>query len=275
MPPPPPPAVESFAPEFLTGSFLNVGPDRYEFLTGDEGRLFVPGRASYFSYLYEIVDDASAKVTATFEDGVTTVEIILTFDSEGLPVSFASTTSETGVGVSEDSGEFEMGVNFHLGDLLIGVGDDDPAGEDYFNAVGSRQTVGKRLSSPEAVAYSIVLQNDGDTDSFQLRGTRGRRTCDIAYFTEGTRENITAAMVAGTYETAELSHKDEVGIVLEVTPKHRNGTMVAGVKANSLSVEDAKDFVKSVTQVKAAKKRQNRGRGRAHGRGRGRSGKRR
>lgn len=262
--PPPPPAVESSAPASLTGSFIKAGPGRYEFLTDTEGRLFVPGEAEYFTYLYEMVDEFSSKVTMLFEDGDTSTELILLFDSEGLPVSFTSTTFEEDSLVDEGEGEFEMGINLHLGDLVIGNDAGEPVGDDYFNAVGSKQTVGNHLRAVQTVAYPFAVQNDGDTDAFRLRGTRGRRTFSVGYFTMGSRENVTASIVAGRYETESLEHGEEAGFVMEVTPLRKNGAMVAGISARSLTVEDAKDFVKSFTKVKVKKKKA-RGKSKARG----------
>ena len=260
-----PPVIDSSAPDSLTGLFAKVDGTRYEFLTDTDGRIFIPGDSIYFSYEYSLVDSSSGKATLSSADSAVEVELQLLFDSEGLPLTFVLTENENGELVNETEGELEVGTNLHLGDLRILDGD-SIVGEDWFNAIGSRQTVSKRLRSVEPVSYAVSLSNDGDTDSFLLRGTKGRRTFSVKYFNTTSGENVTAAVVAGTLNSGELEHDETFDVTAEITPKRSRGAMVTSLKAESETVEDAKDRVKMMTKVKA---RNNRGNGRENARGRG------
>lgn len=246
--------IKSSAPESLRGLYVKAGPDRYEFLTDSQGRLFVPGNASYFDYSYEIVDEVSARVTLVYGDSGETVRLLLVFDAEGVPVE-AVTGDEEGESVVE----FELGVNRHVVDLQIGREGEPRIGDDFYNAVGAHQTIREKGSSRDLVVRSILLENDGETDSIGVRGTRGRRKMALRYFAGPERTNITAEVVAGAYETGDLAHGESREIFLEIEPGRGPGAIVAMVSGVSREVEDSGDRVKAMVLLKKSKGRGGKG----------------
>ncbi len=240
-----PPVIESSAPDSLTGFFIKFGRERFEFLTGENGRVFNPGNASYFTYSYTIVDEFSAEVVATFEDISRVAQFLLSFDEEGVPVSYIV------VGDSDSEPEpFELVINRHLGDLTIGLSDTDQIGDDYFSHHGSRQTVKNRSKTMDPIVYPFMIENDGNVDSFLLYGAGSRRKFDVRYFTIGSGENVTAQIVAGVYQTSELGHRAKAGFLMEVTPKKSKAGIPVYAKAISSSNAQAKDMVRAFTKVK-------------------------
>jgi hypothetical protein len=250
----PPPPIESSAPDALTGLYLQIGKKRFEFLTAARGRQFIPGKSDSFTYVYTIIDEDSARAELAYEaDGRTTV-LDLTFDAEGNPVSFAATEQKNGAPVTT-AGKPAMGTNRHLGDLQIGVDSAELAGDDHFGAFGLHQTVGQCGDDQDPLVYTLALQNDGDTGSFRLRGSRDRSHFRVEYYTYPDRENVTAAMVAGTLGTGELAHDETAVYLMELTPLRPNGAFLGEVSARSLSVPEARDAVHSLSLVKARSKR--------------------
>lgn len=262
------PPLESSAPASLTGSFLIGGGKRYEFLTSENGRLFVPGKSEYFTYDYFINDEVSSGATILFEGGAREIELVLTFDAEGNPVGYESTEFLDSEVVGEKSGRFETGVNRHLADLKIGTDALSLLGDDHFNALGFRQTTGKVSNSMKTIVYSFEVENDGDTDRIRLEATRARHYFKVEYFTRPGRENVTAAMTTGRHVTAELVHGEVAAYTMELTPLRETGAFAGAVTARSESVTPARDTVASLTLVKAKKKHSF---GKSKSRGKGKS----
>lgn len=235
-----PPVIDSSAPDSLTGTYIMIGNDRFEFLTGSNGRNFQPGNSDYFTYTYSDVDETSAEVVLTYEGSDQTTSLLLEFKQNGRPVSYALTEGE----VESRSGRLRIRTNRHRGDLAIGEPEMDEVGDDYFGTRGFGQLILSRLDSLDTVSYPFSLENDGDVDSFTLKGKRSRRKYDVSYYTGGSRSNITAAMVLGTYETGELEHREKANFVMEVTPTGRNGVLSTGVKVRSVSDSSARDRVR-------------------------------
>lgn len=246
----PPPPLESSAPDALTGLYLQIGKKRFEFLTAARGRQYNPGKSDYFTYAYTITDEDSARAALTYEADGRSALLELTFDAEGKPLSFAATEEKNGAPVT-NTGKFAMGTNRQLGDLQIGVDPNKLAGNDHFGAFGLYQTVGQRGDDTDPLVYTLVLQNDGDTDRFRLRGSRDRSHFRVEYYTYPARENVTAAMVAGTLETGTLGHEATAAFTMELTPLRTNGAFLGEVSARSLSVPEARDAVHSLSLVKA------------------------
>lgn len=245
-----PPVIESSAPDALTGFFTKFGRERFEFLTDGNGRVFKPGNAAYFTYSYTIVDELSAELIASFEDGVRVSQFLLTFDEEGAAVSYI----ESGGSDSEPE-EFELRLNRNLGDLTIGESEFDQVGDDYFASHGSRQTVKSRSNSEDPVEYLFMIENDGDVDSFVLRGKKGKRKYDVKYSRLGSGENITAAVIAGIFQTSELGHRAKEGFIMEVTPKKTRVSIPLYVMAASTTNAQATDMVRAKTKVKVKNER--------------------
>jgi len=234
------PVIESSAPDSLTGKYIQVGYDRVEFLTATEGRNFKQGDADYFSYTYAHVGELSAEAVLTYADGEQTTQLLLEFRENGRPVRYTATEGED----TSLTGRLRIRTNRHLGDLMIGHSEADEVGDDYFRNYGFGQSIFSRLNSTGMESYPFALENDGDVDSFTLRGKRSRRKFDVNYFTRESRSNITAAMVLGTYQTEALEHREKANFVMEVTPTGRNGFFSAWVKVDSLADPRARDRVK-------------------------------
>ena len=249
------PPVESSAPEALTGSFIKAAGRRFEFLTSQRGRVFVPGDSEYFDYTYKILDSVSSLATLTFDEGSLLAELTLVFDENGEPISFQLVESEDGFAGPESSGLFESGINHHLTDLQIGTDLDSLQGDDLYGAIGRHQTAASKVSGSPAT-YLFAIENDGDTDDFLLRATPGRGPIRLAYATYPGGENVTAAMISGRYETGELAHAENRVFSLEVSPSRSRGAIVTSVSARSRSVEEAKDAVHSFTLFKSKSKPQ-------------------
>ena len=250
----PPPPVESSAPDALTGLYLQAGRKRLEFLTGGRGRLFIPGKCAYFTYLYSITDEDSARVELTYEDGVRTAVVEVNFNAQGRPTSYDATERTTGSESVTASGKFAMGANHHLADLQIGLDPAKLAGADHFSAFGLYQTVGQRGNNMDTLVYPFVIENDGDTDAFRLRASRDRHFFRVEYFSYPARENLTAAMVAGTFETTSLEHGGTAAFTMELTPLRAKGAFLSEISARSVKVAEARDAVHSLSLVKARSK---------------------
>jgi len=248
------PPLGSSAPESLTGSFITAGEKRYEFLTAGNGRVFVPGKSEYFTYDYLIIDEVSSEAKILFDGGSREIGLVLSFDSEGIPVGYESIEFLDSEVVGEDSGLFEMGVNRHLTDLKIGTDALSLLGDDYFNAIGVRQTTGKVSDSMKTIVYSFEVENDGDTDQIRLEATRARAQFKVEYYTRPGRENVTASMTTGRHVTPELAHREVAAYTMEVTPLRETGAFAGAITARSESVASARDTVASFTLVKAKKK---------------------
>ena len=248
------PPLESSAPDFLTGTFLSGGGKRFEFLTGGNGRVFSPGKGDYFAYDYLILDEVSAGATIRFDDGARVIELFLTFDAAGNPLGFQSSEFLDGAPVIEKSGNFERGVNRHLGDLKIGNDAFSVFGNDHFNALGLFQTAGRISDTTKTVVYRFELENDGDTDRFRIGATGARHTFKPEYFSLPGRENLTAEMTTGRYVTPDLGHREVAAYTMELTPLRDTGLFLGGITSRSQTVEAARDTVASFTLVKVKKK---------------------
>jgi|GEM_PF-3737936 len=248
------PPLESSAPDFLTGTFVSGDGRRFEFLTAEKGRVFSPGKGDYFSYDYLILDEVSAGATIRFDDGARVIELFLTFDAAGNPLGLQSSEFLDGAPVIEKSGNFERGVNRHLGDLKIGNDAFSVFGNDHFNALGLFQTAGRFSDTTKTVVYRFELENDGDTDRFRLDATGARHSFKAEYFSLPGRENLTAEMTTGRYVTPDLGHREVAAYTMELTPLRDTGLFLGGITSRSQTLEAARDTVASFTLVKVKKK---------------------
>ena len=94
------------------------------------------------------------------------------------------------------SSNFMMGTNRNLADLQIGL---DPE-----NLVG------------------------GDTDAFRLRDSRDRHFFRFESYRYPARENVTAATVAGTFETTAREHGETAAFTMELAQLRANGAFLEG-----------------------------------------------
>lgn len=109
------------------------------------------------------------------------------------------------------SSNFTMGTDRNLADLQIGL-------------------------DPENLV-------DGDTNAFRLRASRDRHFFRVESYSYPARENVAAAMVAGTFETTAREHGETAASTMELTQLRANGAFVGEISAPSLSVAEARDAV--------------------------------
>lgn len=257
--------IDSSAPGELAGSFVSWGDERHEFLTATVGRVFEPGSADPFSYAYTVLDGTSAGIEIAFDDGVRTKTVTLVFDADGNPVSVEVVEFENSVEVDRFSGEFALGINRNLIDLLIGAASDDLIGDDFYHAPGRHQFLRTRAAEGREHTYYAVVENDGMEDIARLQGTRGRRKLDIGYFDGLSGENITAAVVSGLYLTPTMSHGERRPIEIKVVSDRPRGAYVIQLIGASTTVSGAQDIVLSKTLMRGAPRARGRGQSRARG----------
>lgn len=146
-----------------------------------------------------------------------------TFDTDGKVITTGATTREAyRVAQQADgriivAGEFR-GENGNPGeaaairyemapvrktDLLLGLTSNVRLGANIYNNTGAGQTQALDIGFKATKTAYIGIQNDGNAaDSFKVRATPGNTDFTVNYF-KGAR-NITAQIVAGTYQTATL-----------------------------------------------------------------------
>ena len=121
------------------------------------------------------------------------------------------------------------------------------AGDNVYNTTGDRQTRSVNVGARGTGTFYARIQNDGEvTEPMRVKGTAGTTRFNATYFA-GT-EDVTAAVVNGTYETAPIA--PGANVKLKVVIKARAGTPVgasftASVKATSTVNTTKKDVVKA------------------------------
>lgn len=93
-----------------------------------------------------------------------------------------------------------------------------PLGNDRYNLTGAGQT--QKLISKRArqVKTTLKIQNDGEiSDRFKLHGSRGNTVFGVTYQSGGS--TVTGAVVAGTYETSDLSPGESEAISIRIKPR--------------------------------------------------------
>ena len=89
-------------------------------------------------------------------------------------------------------------------DLRLGLTSAVPVGSNVYNTTGAGQTQSLTITSGTTRNVFIGVQNDGSAaDSFKLKATAGDSNFTVTYF-KGS-QNITNALVAGTYNTSSLA----------------------------------------------------------------------
>jgi hypothetical protein len=89
-------------------------------------------------------------------------------------------------------------VKVHRPDGLIAKASGGPfMGNDLYNTTGSHQTRSKTLAPGTTGRFYVREQNDGNSDSFLMKGTGSGGGFSVHYFIGTT--NITSAVEAGTY----------------------------------------------------------------------------
>lgn len=125
-------------------------------------------------------------------------------------------------------------------------------GNDIYNSTARRQTRTWSARRTTTVSFPIRLQNDGpDGDQFTVRGTSGNDNFRIRYSSAG--QDVTAAVVAGTFQTPEVAADHYASLTAKVTvrsPAPFGRVQTLAVTAKSAAAPAQVDKVKaSVTVV--------------------------
>ena len=88
-------------------------------------------------------------------------------------------------------------------------------GNDVYNATGLGQSRTGSAAPNRTIRFAVSIQNDGSADSFNVKAAGGGSAYAIKYF-HGTTE-ITAAVVAGTYQTPSITSAGTFVIAATVT----------------------------------------------------------
>jgi alpha-tubulin suppressor-like RCC1 family protein len=134
-------------------------------------------------------------------------------------------------------------------DAQIRTGTTTFLGDNTYNTTGTDQTASTTTKKKKAVRYTWRVQNDGNvTDRFVLRGTTGTTKFTITY-TQATT-NITAAVTAGTFTTANLAPGAASDITVTVTPTKKAkkaDTVTTTLTSRSLTSANSTDTVRTTT----------------------------
>jgi uncharacterized delta-60 repeat protein len=142
-------------------------------------------------------------------------------------------------------------------DLLLGLSANTILGSNIYNTTGAGQTLDFGLGNKTTKSAYFGIQNDGSAaDSFKVKGTPGNSDFTVNYF-KGSK-NITAAIVAGTYQTSSLAVGATEIVKVSVTT---NGARAAKkrtltITASSVAKATASDtgLIKLTSKAKKKKK---------------------
>jgi hypothetical protein len=124
-------------------------------------------------------------------------------------------------------------------------------GDNIYNSDGSSQAVSKSAVKGKTVTFQVKIQNDGsNADKFKVSAAGTASGYTITY-KKGT-SNITAAVVAGTYQTPMLATTATIKLIVKVKITKqavKNSTLSRLVTITSVSNASLTDSVKfSVTR---------------------------
>ncbi|MES2923614.1 MAG: choice-of-anchor tandem repeat GloVer-containing protein [Verrucomicrobiota bacterium] len=137
-------------------------------------------------------------------------------------------------GTTAGGGAGDFGTIFKIAafrpDLLVGLKKSALKGNGIYNTTGAGQTQAVRVPIGGDVKVPMKIQNDAPVpDSLAVRGTAGNTNFRVNYF-HGTK-NVTASVVAGTFNTGLLAAGKSVSLTARITAR----TEVAG-KRRTLSI---------------------------------------
>ena len=114
-------------------------------------------------------------------------------------------------------------------DGRIRLGGGPLIGNDLYNVTGLGQSRSGSAGPNHTIQFVVSIQNDGSADSFNVKAAGGGPAYAIKYF-HGSAE-ITAAVVAGTYQTPSIGAAGTFVIAATVTvrPSAPVASMVKGV----------------------------------------------
>jgi uncharacterized membrane protein len=92
-------------------------------------------------------------------------------------------------------------------------------GNDIYNQTGASQSVATRIARGTTRAFSVRLQNDGNTkDSFLLKPSGPPSPhFTVTYWQNG--KNITSTVVAGKFATSDLAPRQSLTLLVKVSAK--------------------------------------------------------
>jgi uncharacterized repeat protein (TIGR03803 family) len=141
-------------------------------------------------------------------------------------------------GTSAGGGQFGVGTIFRLNllepgnpDALVakvrGSGTSAPLGDGVINTSGSGQSVAAKIPVGATKTFEVTVQNDGASEhAFRVQGPGSDKRFKVRYFDDAGQE-ITSAVVAGTYEAINI-------------PVAGSAKLAVKVKATGASVGRAK-----------------------------------
>jgi hypothetical protein len=235
----------SFPPADLIGARLEeaveLEDERFEFLTDTIGREFEPGDIDPFTYTYGVSGADTADLIATFKADKWD-ELDLTFETAATG-TYVLRRFDDNLLKDEKRGEFRLAGNTHVVDLAVGESRSTLVGDNYFNASGARQTVGittrKNSGSTSIIARA---ENDGDSDSFTIRASKGNRRFAVQYLSTSPRRNVTSKITRGRgYKVEQLNHGQASVLQVQARPKGSRGGLTLRIRGSSESVRGAVD----------------------------------
>ena len=134
---------------------------------------------------------------------------------------------------------------FQKTDALVGPSASVLLGNNIYNKNGADQAINLALkqSGKKSVGY-LRFQNDGhEADSFTIKGIKGNQFFSVKYFSG--KNNVTAAVSAGTYKTTSVASGGSASLKVEVVARKKS----KGKKRGLLVVATSQVDVNSVDAV--------------------------
>lgn len=114
-------------------------------------------------------------------------------------------------------------VRFVVPDVAVGARLTTLSGNNVLNGASGQSATLISSKAKSVSGFATVANRGALPDTLAVRGTAGNALCGIAYFDGAT--NVTAAMVAGTYRTAEIDDNDEaVSLRVQLSPNKKKLT---------------------------------------------------
>jgi photosystem II stability/assembly factor-like uncharacterized protein len=114
-------------------------------------------------------------------------------------------------------------------DAQIAKGKNAFAGDDVYNATGASQTKTASVKPGKSATFRLKIQNDGDPDSFTVKGCKGKGAFGVVY--KSGKSNVTSQVVAGTFGVGPIDFGVSKILTLIMTAK---GAAAAGSSKSCL-----------------------------------------
>lgn len=122
-------------------------------------------------------------------------------------------------------------------DVLIVPDEGEIIGEDVLDATGASQKLTVKTTSRKTLHYLGVANDGSDVEPFLLKGSARAPKFKLSYHND-FGENITAAMLTGTYSTEAIEVDDEFGYEIQLKPKKKDKKAKAFVYFTAESLLD-------------------------------------